>query len=1131
MNEDEWITVNQNQRRGTGGAQRGNQNRNEQRRGRGRGGRGRRNNRSSHYDKDNQDATRTKHAMREQGPTARQRPNQTKGDRYKNHGNTGSNRRPLSGSASEYHPSRTQQAPRSSLQGQATMSLESSVPSSPWPHGNHRGGSIMRHPPHQSVESMSPIARNYANPVANINNQAPLHERARDHNPYHPLNATLRNQKQSYQHQFVDSHGNSSRGFEHQDNNLIALSPGGNIQNNVGAASKQDFSSFPPLSSSNWRPASAQQSSNRTEQVQPFPRSSFNRPAARNDSFDGTNLQFQSQSQYQSSPQQMTNPVRKYGGWAQLSPPSNIQSLHQDVSHQNKNSYGENAIGRRPATSPEIRRGKSNQKMKHSSLSEALFSVTQKRQYQSLQQQRQQQRPQLAKTRNNPKTRPEINLFPKPNNFVGAFGPFNPQGSQAAEFTFLQANNMLPMGKMVKGKQKIGKRKKILTPLKKQILRERLAKWRESQSEKEGSGANAISGQSNQDIVGSSISGSSTLSTQYTPIVFLQGYVHRDELEDDEEYSEIHNDLRNLSEKVGAVSSVFIPRANDANVNDNDSPMMVFVQFQDVQDALAARACWNGMILGGGEVCAGVISKLMINEILNYQDIENATYSLDEVASKIPSTELMKIAKAATNVTKEPTKKPIGMNLPATIIMTYVLTEDDLEDEDCMRETLEDIRNLAIEFGPLMEENKGVSVDREKKQIRINYKHFSDAENGVERLNGYVIGGSRITAAIEGGEGGVRGYTVCLENILSDDDYDDEECLEATREDIEFLASKYGDVGNIHIALRGHTKGRVDIVYSDLHTATTAVDAFDGMVICGQTVKSWLGKASISSEGEHPTLLLQEILTEDDFEDEDCLAETKKDVLDLIQVYGEIESFDIALDGVEKGNISIVFSYRPAAIKACQELNEKMIGGCQIKASILNNEGSPAKLYKNSLATKNNSSELKPSLQANKPEPMYSGDKVIPEQYAECKRAPKIPNSGESRTYAKRIDDESVVPLLFDMLGELMRLQLRAKDNKNAKARRRLVMGLREVCRGIRAKKVKMIVMANNLDQYGALDVKLQEILDLAKEYDLPVIFELNKRKIGKALGKTIKVSVVGIENADGAYEPFKKLKRLYAST
>jgi selenocysteine insertion sequence-binding protein 2 len=59
-----------------------------------------------------------------------------------------------------------------------------------------------------------------------------------------------------------------------------------------------------------------------------------------------------------------------------------------------------------------------------------------------------------------------------------------------------------------------------------------------------------------------------------------------------------------------------------------------------------------------------------------------------------------------------------------------------------------------------------------------------------------------------------------------------------------------------------------------------------------------------------------------------------------------------------------------------------------------------------------------------------------------------------------------------------MRLQERSKDDKNAQARRRIVMGLREVTRGIRACKVKMVVMADNLDKYGAIDSKLQEILD-----------------------------------------------------
>ena len=70
--------------------------------------------------------------------------------------------------------------------------------------------------------------------------------------------------------------------------------------------------------------------------------------------------------------------------------------------------------------------------------------------------------------------------------------------------------------------------------------------------------------------------------------------------------------------------------------------------------------------------------------------------------------------------------------------------------------------------------------------------------------------------------------------------------------------------------------------------------------------------------------------------------------------------------------------------------------------------------------------------------------------------------------------------------------------------------------------------MANNLDQYGIIDTKLQEIIDTAADKDIPLIYELNKRKIGKALGKSIKVSVVGIQNADGAQVQLKKLKQMH---
>ena len=90
-------------------------------------------------------------------------------------------------------------------------------------------------------------------------------------------------------------------------------------------------------------------------------------------------------------------------------------------------------------------------------------------------------------------------------------------------------------------------------------------------------------------------------------------------------------------------------------------------------------------------------------------------------------------------------------------------------------------------------------------------------------------------------------------------------------------------------------------------------------------------------------------------------------------------------------------------------------------------------------------------------------------------------------------------------------------------------MGLREVARGIRSHKVKMVVMANNLDQYGAIDEKLQEIIDLAKSEGVPLFYEFTKRTLGKAIGKNIKIAVVGIQNADGAHQPFKKLNAIAA--
>lgn len=692
-------------------------------------------------------------------------------------------------------------------------------------------------------------------------------------------------------------------------------------------------------------------------------------------------------------------------------------------------------------------------------------------------------KPQQKKNNQHKKKNDKKNLQIKPKeNLISSPKSSSQLDPHAA--AFIHFENMLPMGTTVKGKQKIGKRKKMLTPLKKQILKERLKQWKISQG-------------INDDA---SVGEKKTECQNLSSITFLKGYVQYDELEDDDEYNEIIQDFRVLAEKVGNIDNVFIPRyfQNDMQVDE----CLAFVKFVDRGDALAAKACWNGMVLGGIPIIAEVIP---------------ADFLSKRTSSDMNWTDGLKDLSHADLMFSAESDNGGGKSTPGTVVLGNVLTEDDLEDNECLEETLNDIKALASGFGPLQSEGESISVNEITNEIFLHFQKLSDANSAVSKLNGSMFGGAICEAKTISDGLGKNSVTskIFLENILSEDDYEDEECLEATIEDIRGLVKEFGTVENIKVHLEGAQKGRVDIYFNSLSSAEAAVAKLNGLVIGGLMVNAALDMAERDLIPDS-MVILENFLSEDDYDDEDCLEETKNDLKIIMDKFGTIKSMDVHVEGEQKGQINVEYDDPDAAQKASKTLHNSTFGGKKVSVLVQSREGKNV----SSTPEENNDANLTPA-------PLYSGNKVIPEQYAECKRVPKVPNAGVPREYAKRIDDENVIPLLFEMLGELMRLQLRAKENKNAKARRRLVMGLREVARGIRAKKVKMVVLANNLDEYGALDSKLETILKLANDNDIPVIFDLNKRKIGKALGKTIKVSVVGIENADGAYDSFKKLRRL----
>lgn len=86
-------------------------------------------------------------------------------------------------------------------------------------------------------------------------------------------------------------------------------------------------------------------------------------------------------------------------------------------------------------------------------------------------------------------------------------------------------------------------------------------------------------------------------------------------------------------------------------------------------------------------------------------------------------------------------------------------------------------------------------------------------------------------------------------------------------------------------------------------------------------------------------------------------------------------------------------------------------------------------------------------------------------------------------------------------------------------------LGLREARRDARAGKLKAVVVSPNIDDSvsaGGLNDKVAEIMGICVERKVPVIFALSRRRMARAVGKSQRISVVGIINADGANDDFK---------
>jgi ribosomal protein L7Ae-like RNA K-turn-binding protein len=685
-------------------------------------------------------------------------------------------------------------------------------------------------------------------------------------------------------------------------------------------------------------------------------------------------------------------------------------------------------------------------------------------------------------------------------------------------------------GGTTKGRQRVRPRQKKFTALKKKVLQERLRQWQELHTTTANDENTVTTLATTQTCT--ALNGCDTRPTKRDGgTVCLLGFVGEDDdLEDDDEYQEIVDNLRDMALPVSKSTNdsvlVFVPRYG---VYPRSELWPAFVKFGPSDESSAsslavdaAVASWNGLILGGQALQCRAIE---LHPTMD-TDVPNDTASESEEAQW----QAQCLAAMAIHSMVKP-ESATNASLTFDVLVDNALTEDDMEDEDCLAESLHDLRVIASKCGAV----ESLRVDSKNPlSLRITYRwnvdnHDVDSSMVVAEWNKVSIGGQQLVARIDTPRTAL--FDVLVDNALTEDDLEDEDCMAESLQDLRVVASKYGTVESLRVDSKDVYPPTLRVTYQrnderDIDSSKVVAE-WNKVSIGGHQLAARIATADDCPVTTTATkfcgfVCLQNVLTADDLEDDDCLQESLNDIRELAMRFGQVDS--VVVEQSDKASVSLASE---CTVRVCYStLGEAKAGVVGFNGTVIG--GNTVSALLDGLPLEQSAQAPKVSTN-NHPETMFSGDKIVSERFAACKRVPKIPNKESTRVYATLAKDEAIKTLLIEMLGELMRLQKRAVEDKNAKARRRLVIGLREVARGIRAHKVKMVVMANNLDEYGIIDQTLQEIIDLCRTEEVPVFYEFTKRALGKALGKTIKVAVAGIQNADGAHQQFKKLMQYAA--
>ncbi|KAI9998762.1 hypothetical protein PInf_003352 [Phytophthora infestans] len=324
-----------------------------------------------------------------------------------------------------------------------------------------------------------------------------------------------------------------------------------------------------------------------------------------------------------------------------------------------------------------------------------------------------------------------------------------------------------------------------------------------------------------------------------------------------------------------------------------------------------------------------------------------------------------------------------------------------------------------------------------------------------------------------------------VRGLATAEDLEDEDEAEEVEAEVRADFERFGlkEIVIVKKAKTGFLVGDVTATFQDAATAALAFDAFNNKVFGGKMVTCvW----KMRSDEDNVAVVINGMLTPEELEDPDEVADVEEEMMQIFTKYGEVT--ELWLNEID-GEVTVSFSDKCDAEKVVQVMNGSRYGGRDVAAHLEDLNG-------------------------------------------------KCHSDGEDAARSRKTEMKRVVtpivqltelPELQTLVGlflkRLAALQERAyAQNKAVKRSRRLVLGMHEVRRGLLCNKIVLLIIATDLDGCEAVEEKYRELVAIAKEHEVPILAPVNRRKLGKMLHKSVRVSCVGVYSIEGANDLFQQI-------